>query len=219
MKKLAFLSVIAGIIVVAASVSSCKKNSSSTPKPTLYDSLGGTAMVQDPSAASGTKIEAGRLLIRSIIDSTIFVIAGDSRINGHFTVLLAEVGGGNLTGFEALSKNLTDFVAVGTGAKDYTYGGKSMHAAHDPAENSRMNGKATKIQIWMHSRRIWSPAREEWGNHFQPGIGQRSGYRRVPKDHGRSTLSEVRPSDNRSTFLVKESGIHSRIPFLWSRTG
>ena len=77
-----------------------------------------------------------------MIDSTIFVIAGDTAINGHFTTLLAEVTAGNLTGFEALSKNLTDFVAVATGAKDYTYGGKNMVAAHDPAQNSRMNGKA-----------------------------------------------------------------------------
>jgi len=108
---------------------------------TLYDSLGGTTMVADPST-SGATIEKGRLAIRSVIDSTIFVIAGDTAINGHFTTLLAEVTAGNLTGFEALSKNLTDFVAVATGAKDYTYGGKNMVAAHDPAQNSRMNGKA-----------------------------------------------------------------------------
>jgi len=98
-------------------------------------------MVSDP-AHSGTMIEKGRLLIRSIIDSTIFVIAADTAINGHFTTLLSEVGSGNLSGFQALSKNLTDFVAVGTGAKNYTYTGKSMTAAHDPAQNPRMNGKA-----------------------------------------------------------------------------
>ena len=121
------------------STSSCKKSSSSSM--TLYDSLGGTTMVADPST-SGATIEKGRLAIRSVIDSTIFVIAGDTAINGHFTTLLAEVTAGNLTGFEALSKNLTDFVAVATGAKDYTYGGKNMVAAHDPAQNSRMNGKA-----------------------------------------------------------------------------
>jgi hypothetical protein len=143
MKTTALLSLILGIVITASLMGSCKKSDSSTPaaKPTLYDSLGGTTMVSDP-ATPGTMIEAGRLLIRNIIDSTIFVIAGDTAINGHFTVLLSEVGMGNLTGFEALSKNLTDFVAVGTGAKNYTYGGKSMVAAHDPAQNSRMNGKA-----------------------------------------------------------------------------
>src|SRR5579871_3033278 len=143
MKTVKLFALILGIGIVVSYMPACKKSDSSTPaaKPTLYDSLGGTAMVSDPANA-GAKIEAGRLLIRNIIDSTIFVIAGDTAINGHFTVLLSEVGSGNLTGFEALSKNLTDFVAVGTGAKDYTYGGKSMVAAHDPAQNPRMNGKA-----------------------------------------------------------------------------
>jgi hypothetical protein len=142
MKTTVLFSAILGIVISASLMGSCKK-SDSTPvaKPTLYDSLGGTTLVSDP-ATPGATIEKGRLLIRNIIDSTIFVIAGDTAINGHFTTLLSEVGMGNLTGFEALSKNLTDFVAVGTGAKDYTYGGKSMVAAHDPAQNPRMNGKA-----------------------------------------------------------------------------
>ncbi len=142
--KTAIVSAFFGFALITMVMTSCKKNDNktTTTPPTLYDSLGGTTMVQDPTAASGTMIEKGRLLIRNIIDSTIFVIAGDTAINGHFTVLLSEVGSGNLSGFQALSKNLTDFVAVGTGAKDYTYGGKSMVAAHDPAQNPRMNGKA-----------------------------------------------------------------------------
>lgn len=147
MKKVGIFALILGILVTVAVMPSCKKSSSSSTKPTLYDSLGGVTMVQDPTAAAGTKIESGRLLIRSIIDSTIFVIAGDSRINGHFTVLLSEVTAGNTSGFAALSKNLTDFVAVGTGAKDYTYGGKSMTVAHNPATNSRMNGKASNSDM------------------------------------------------------------------------
>ena len=113
MKKTFILFSVSAILGAAVfSTTSCKK-SSNTPL-TLYDSLGGTKMVADPST-SGAKIESGRLAIRSVIDSTIFVIAGDTAINGHFTTLLAEVGAGNLTGFEALSKNLTDFVAVATG--------------------------------------------------------------------------------------------------------
>lgn len=140
-KKLTTLSIVLGAVVIfATSLESCKKNSSPA-KPTLYDSLGGTAMVADPTNA-GMKIEKGRLLIRNIVDSAIFVIAGDTAINGHFTTLLSEVGSGNLSGFQALSKNLTDFMAVATGAKDYVYTGKSMVAAHDPAQNPRMNGKA-----------------------------------------------------------------------------
>jgi len=128
------------ILITLAFAPSCKKSSSSSPK-TLYDSLGGTTMVADPSNP-GTKIEQGRLGIRSVVDSTIFIIAADTSINKYFTVLLAEVTAGNLSGFSALSKNLTDFFCVATGAKDFTYTGKSMTAAHDPAQNSRMNGKA-----------------------------------------------------------------------------
>jgi hypothetical protein len=142
MKKAALVGMSIGIIVVIFLMSACKKNDSTTPaaKPTLYDSLGGTTMVSDP-ANPGTTIEKGRLLIRNIVDSAIFVIAADTMINHYFTTLLTEVGSGNLSGFQALSKNLTDFVAVGTGAKDYTYGGLSMTVAHDPAQNPRINEK------------------------------------------------------------------------------
>lgn len=144
MKTTVLFSIILGIVITASLIGACKKSDSTTPtaKPTLYDSLGGTTMVADPANA-GQTIEKGRLLIRNIIDSTIFVIAADDSINGHFVTLLSEVGMGNLTGFEALSKNLTDFVAVGTGAKNYTYGGRSMVTAHDPAQNSRMTAKVT----------------------------------------------------------------------------
>jgi len=143
MKKVKILSAIAVgfIAMIALSITSCKKSSS--PAPTLYDSLGGTKLVADP-ANPGTMIESGRLGIRSVLDSTIFVIAGDTAINGHFTVLLSEVSAtpANYTGFNALLKNLTDFVCVATGAKDFSYTGKSMTDAHNPATNPRMNGKA-----------------------------------------------------------------------------
>lgn len=144
MKKLSLMLIAVVSMAVLIIPSSCKKSDSNSmaSRPTLYDSLGGTTMVQDPTAATGTMIEKGRLLIRNIIDSTIFVIAADPAINGHFTVLLAEVTSGNLSGFQALSKNLTDFVAQGTGSTHYTYTGKSMTAAHDPAQNTRMDQKA-----------------------------------------------------------------------------
>jgi hypothetical protein len=142
MKKLASLSLILGLIFAVSTTQSCKKSnsSSSSTQPTLYDSLGGTAMTADP-ANPGTMIETGRLGIRSVLDSTIFVIAGDTAINGFFKVLLAEVTSGNTSGYTALSNNLTDFVCVATGAKDFTYGGKNMVDAHNPATNSRINGK------------------------------------------------------------------------------
>ncbi|MGN6397065.1 MAG: hypothetical protein ACTHMI_15955 [Mucilaginibacter sp.] len=148
MKTLTLLFAAMVAMAVTLSLNSCssKKDNVTPVKPTLYDSLGGTVMVNDP-AHSGTMIEKGRLGIRSVIDSTIFVIAADTRINGHFTVLLSEVTAGNLTGFTELSKNLTDFVAVGTGAKNYTYTGMDMTAAHDPAQNPRMNGKASSADF------------------------------------------------------------------------
>src|ERR1700744_2283797 len=148
MKKLISLILPVALLCVIVSSESCSKKSSNvTPvKATLYDSLGGSTMVADP-ANSGKMIEKGRLGIRSVVDSTIFIIAGDTRINGHFTVLLGEVTNGNLSGFTRLSENLTTFVAVGTGAKNYTYTGLSMTAAHDPAQNPRMHNKATSADF------------------------------------------------------------------------
>ncbi|ASU34906.1 globin family protein [Mucilaginibacter xinganensis] len=148
MKNLSNLFLAAAALVSVLAIESCsnKSNNVTPVKATLYDSLGGTALVADP-AKPGTMIETGRLGIRSVIDSTIFVIAGDSRINGHFTVLLAEVTKGDLSGFSELSDNLTTFVAVATGAKDYKYQGMDMVAAHDPAQNNRMNGKASSADF------------------------------------------------------------------------
>ena len=129
---------------------SCSKKTSNNPTPvvgtTLYDSLGGTALVTDPTH-SGAMIEKGRLAIRNVIDSTIFVIAADTRINGHFTVLLSEVTKGDLSGFTDLSENITTFVSGATGAKDYIYIGLSMKDAHNPATNPRMNGKASNADF------------------------------------------------------------------------
>lgn len=131
------------LTIVLSSIWACNKddNPAQPTTKTLYDSLGGTTMVADPANAS-TMIEQGRLGIRSVVDSTIFVIAADPELNPYFTVLLSEVGMGDLSGFQALSKNLTDFFCVATGAKNYTYSGKNMVDAHNPATNARMNGKA-----------------------------------------------------------------------------
>ena len=142
MKKAA-VSLLGLSMLIMFVLSACNKNDS-TPPPTqtltLYDSLGGTTMVKDPTDAS-KMIEKGRLGIRSVVDSTIFVIASDTAINSYFTVLLSEVGAGNLTGFQRLSNNLTDFFCVATGAKNFTYSGLSMTAAHNPATNPRINDK------------------------------------------------------------------------------
>ncbi|MBS1774098.1 MAG: group 1 truncated hemoglobin [Bacteroidetes bacterium] len=149
MKKLALAVVALGLVITF----SCKKKDTSTPAVTtptptmtLYDSLGGTTMVSDPYNP-GKMVEKGRLGIRLVVDSTIFVIAGDPKLNGFFPVLLSEVGAGNLSGFQTLSKNLTDFFCVATGAKNFTYSGMSMLDAHNPAKNSRMNGKASNADF------------------------------------------------------------------------
>lgn len=132
------------LLVSSIAFTSCKEDEKTvTPTtPTLYEKLGGTTMVADPANPS-QMIEKGRLGLRSVVDSTIFIIAGDNQLNPYFEVLLSEVGSGNLTGFTALSKNLTDFFCVATGAKNFTYNGiASMAAAHDPAQNNRMAMKA-----------------------------------------------------------------------------
>lgn len=145
-KNLTILTAAVGLVVTFTMMPSCKKDDKTPAKMTLYDSLGGTVKVTDPANA-GQMIEKGRLGLRSVVDSAIFVIAGDNKLNGFFTVLLAEVGNNNLTGFTALSKNLTDFFAVATGAKNYSYSGKNMVDAHNPATNSRMNGKAANADF------------------------------------------------------------------------
>ncbi len=109
------------------------------PDPTIYEEVGGTTMVSDPTNP-GTMIEQGRLSLRSVVDSTIFVIAADVKLQPYFATLLAEVGGGDLSGFSVLSENLTDFFCVATGSENpnYAYVGLDMRAAHDPSVNARM---------------------------------------------------------------------------------
>ena len=137
MRNTAFFSLFIGGLVFFST--SCSKHSSSPSMPTLYDSLGGTTMVNDP-VNPGTQIEKGYLGIRTVVDSAIFIIAGDTAINSYFKVLITEVTNGNTSGYQKLSANLSNFVAVATGAKDYKYTGLSMNAAHNPASNSRING-------------------------------------------------------------------------------
>ena len=119
----------------------CKKEDDDPKEETLYDRLGGTTMVSDP-ANPGMMIEQGRLGLRSVVDSTIFVIAGTPDLAVYFAPLLAEVGAGNFTNVAVLSRDLTDFFCVATGAENFTYRGLDMAAAHDPARNPRMGAKS-----------------------------------------------------------------------------
>lgn len=116
------------------------QTTASVEEQTLYTALGGDEMVDDP-ANQGQMIERGYLTLRSVVDSTIFVIAGDDRLNEeYFSVLLNEVGNNDLSGFAALSKGLTDFFAYATGSTnpDHYYTGLNMVDAHNPSVNSRM---------------------------------------------------------------------------------
>lgn len=103
----------------------------------LYGQLGGTTLVEDPNSP-GTQIEQGRLNLRAVVDSTIFVIAADQRLSPYFEALLSEVNNGNTSGFAALSSGLTDFFAEATGSENFSYSGLNMVDAHDPSVNSRM---------------------------------------------------------------------------------
>ena len=146
-----FIILAAGLIGMTVITTSCKKkktDATTTPAPTpsLYTRVGGSAMVSDPTS-SGTTIQQGRLTLRSVTDSSIYVIAGDTQLTKYFPTLLAEVGANNTTGFTALSKNFTDFLCVATGSADYSYTGKSMTDAHNHATNSRMgDGTHTNSQ-------------------------------------------------------------------------
>lgn len=150
-KRVLFLS--AGLITATFMYSSCTKDEATktvtpTPSLTLYERVGGTTMVNDPSN-SGKMIEAGRLTLRAVVDSSIFVIAADPQMAKYFPVLFAELGMSNTSGLTALSKNFTDFMCTATGSKNttYSYTGKSMKAAHDPAQNNRMGVKADKADF------------------------------------------------------------------------
>lgn len=144
MLKFTKLNAILLAMIVGLSVS-CKeeekKDEMEEPALTLYDRVGGTAMVSDP--VNGGEIQQGRLTLRSVVDSAIFVIAADTRLQPYFTTLLGEVGNGDLSGFAALSESLTDFFVVATSEEqEGQYTGLNMVDAHNPDVNSRMDGRA-----------------------------------------------------------------------------
>lgn len=139
--------------MAAGTFSSCSKDDdSSTPaKPSIYARLGGTTLVQDPDAPTGTMIEAGRLSYRKVVNSTVQLIVADiqagapGNLSAHFAPLLSEVGAGNTTNLAILTDNLTDFFSYNTGGTNPVnkYEGKNMADAHNPASNPRMGVKST----------------------------------------------------------------------------
>ena len=117
--------------------SACKKNDDDASEPTLYEKLGGTNMVTDPVSPS-VMIEEGRLGIRSVVDSSIFVVAADPNLTPYSSTLIVELANSNISGLTALSENFTDFLCEATGSENFSYNGLNMADAHDPTVNSRM---------------------------------------------------------------------------------
>ncbi|WP_347051291.1 hypothetical protein [Flavobacterium olei] len=144
------------LIAASASLASCSNDDEKAPaeKATIYERLGGSAMVSDPDN-SGQMIEKGRLSFRKVVNSTIGLIVADVQSNAsgnlqaHFAPLLAETGTTQATNIAKLSDNLTDFFSFNTGGKNAvnTYSGLNMVAAHDPAKNPRMGTKASSADF------------------------------------------------------------------------
>jgi hypothetical protein len=145
--KLALCALIFGGIAFT----SCSSDDDSPPAtPSIYERLGGTALVSDPDNP-GQMIEAGRLSYRKVVNTTVGLIVADVQANAsgnlsaHFAPLLTEVGAGNTTNLAILVDNLTDFFSFNTGGTNAvnTYSGLDMVTAHNPAMNPRMGTTAT----------------------------------------------------------------------------
>ncbi|HUB62529.1 MAG TPA: hypothetical protein VL978_17565 [Puia sp.] len=131
--------IVAGMMITAALSPSCHKSSSSGGGRTFYDSLGGTVVVSDP-ADYGQTVEQGYLTIRSIVDTALLIIQADTLINSYFTIMVQEdTSHTSATEYDKLSLNITNFLAVAAGAKDYSYTGPDMFAAHNPDSNSNIS--------------------------------------------------------------------------------
>jgi hypothetical protein len=146
-KNLILLTACVAVMTVVSTSCKKKEDDPAPSKPSLYSRVGGNTMVADP--VGGAQIQQGRLTLRAVTDSSLYVIAGDPALAKYFPVLLGEVGGGTTTGFAALSKNFTDFLCKATGSNDYAYTGKSMVAAHNRATNNRMgsDGDVTSQKV------------------------------------------------------------------------
>lgn len=111
----------------------------------LYTRLGGTVMVTDPTDDS-QMVEAGYAPLKAVVTETVLLVASDPEfadLKPYFPVLLAEVGAGDLSGFNILVENFSDLLAQSIGSTNYKYEGMSMADAHNPAVNARMTGMIT----------------------------------------------------------------------------
>jgi hypothetical protein len=139
MKKTALVASIflGGLMIgMAVLIPSCHKSSGSGGGHTFYDSLGGTLLVPDP-ANYGQTVEQGYLTIRTIVDTALVIIQADTLINSYFSIMVMEDTLHTApTEYDKLSLNITNFLAVAAGAKDYSYTGLDMFAAHNPDSNA-----------------------------------------------------------------------------------
>jgi len=150
MKKYSKLALCALVLGATVFTSCSKDDEEVAATPSIYERLGGSALVADPDNA-GQMIEAGRLSYRKVVNSTVGLIVADIQSNAqgnlqaHFAPLLGEVGAGNTTNLAELVDNLTDFFSYNTGGTNAvnTYSGMNMVDAHNPAVNVRMGVKST----------------------------------------------------------------------------
>lgn len=136
----------------AIAFSACDKNDNPPEPPLatspLYDTLGwfiqgasgkvegnGTKMIADPDH-NGMKVQAGRLAIRTVVNTALPIIAGDPQLSVYFPTLLAELNAGNKTGYSDLLESFTDFVQQGVSGQ-MVYKGKSMLTVHNFATYKR----------------------------------------------------------------------------------
>lgn len=111
----------------------------------LYTRIGGSGLMEDPDR-EGELVEIGYLALRQVVTSTVLVIATNEggkyeRLQPYFSVLLAEVGNGDFSGFQQLVMDFSDFLAANIGSQNIAYGGLNMAEAHNPEINARMTGR------------------------------------------------------------------------------
>ncbi len=153
---LASLIAVTGIICFPSCSKKNNGNGTSLASTPLYDTLGwfiqggtgtvagsGTVMINDPSN-SGTKIQAGRLAIRTVVNQALGVVAADPKMAVYFPTLLAEAGAGNTTGYNHLLNTFTDFVQQAVSGQ-MIYMGLSMKAAHNFASNKRFGSSTATV--------------------------------------------------------------------------
>jgi hypothetical protein len=147
-------------LIVVTVIPSCHKSNGSAVGHTFYDSLGGTVVVTDP-ANFGQTVEQGYLAIRTIVDTALLIIQADSIINSYFSIMVNEDTLHSApTEYDKLSLNITNFLAVAAGAKDYSYTGPSLPAAHNPGSNPDIPAPVDSVAFNEFAYDLGSSARQ-----------------------------------------------------------